>query len=269
MKTVREQHQDTMKDFIETCNMTPLEIRSDYSSRVDFSPLSRDDVAIEHLNDTDALAITTETFDRAQHGDNSSGNSHSIRMDVEVLIQNQSQRKVLQRDMHAPFASLHANQKKTKQASRGWGFRTLKRRVATCLQRSRFHGWRMGVLIGSCLSAFVLFCNIILVAVGCRTHGGFHGGFATLRTGDTSDISRASIIAHLLINACSTMLLAASSYTMQVLSSPTRDEVDSQHHKGRWLDIGLLSFSNLRIISRQRLRVCVILMLSSIPLHVL
>lgn len=185
--------------------MTPLQIRSDYSSRVDFSPLSRDNETIEHLDDTDALVITPETFDRAQHGDNSSGDSHSIGMDVDVLTQNQSQRKVLQHDIHAPFASLHANQKKTKQASRGWGFRTLKRRVATRLQRSRFHGWRMGVLTGSCLSALVLFCNITLVAVGRRTHGGFRGGFATLRTGDTRDISRASIVAHLLINACSTI----------------------------------------------------------------
>ncbi|KAF1966152.1 hypothetical protein BU23DRAFT_417826, partial [Bimuria novae-zelandiae CBS 107.79] len=73
---------------------------------------------------------------------------------------------------------------------------------------SRYYGWRMGVLIGSCIN-----------------------------------------------------------YTMQVLSSPTRKEIDRAHRNGKWFDIGVLGVHNLRRIPLKRLMLCSILILSSSPLH--
>lgn len=141
--------------------------------------------------------------------------------------------------------------------------------ITTQLRDSRFHGWRMGVLVGSCLSAFVLCCNIGLVVTGSQINGGYQGGMAILRIGTTSEMSRLSTVAHLLINACSTILLGASNYTMQVLSAPTREDIDRAHHKDRWFDIGLLSIRNLRAIPRRRTAICLVLAISSIPLHLL
>ena len=56
---------------------------------------------------------------------------------------------------------------------------------------------------------------------------------------------------------------------MQVISSPTRKEVDIAHQKGRWLDVGIPSMRNLRGISWMRIVMWSILALSSIPLHLM
>jgi hypothetical protein len=61
--------------------------------------------------------------------------------------------------------------------------------------------------------------------------------------------------------------LASSNYTMQVMSSPTRKEIDGAHIRGEWLDVGLLSPRNFRFISRRRAGLCFMLAISSIPLH--
>ncbi|UPX15171.1 uncharacterized protein EKO05_0005628 [Ascochyta rabiei] len=65
----------------------------------------------------------------------------------------------------------------------------------------------------------------------------------------------------------SSILLASSNYTMQVLSSPTRREIDRAHYRGDWLEVGILSTRNLPKISRKRAVLCITLALSSIPLH--
>ncbi|KAH5117022.1 hypothetical protein HBH71_117950 [Parastagonospora nodorum] len=65
----------------------------------------------------------------------------------------------------------------------------------------------------------------------------------------------------------STMLLSASNYTMQVLSSPTRNDIDKAHAKSEHLDIGVLSMRNLARIPKRRLFLFIIMALSSIPIH--
>ncbi|KAH6612515.1 hypothetical protein C7974DRAFT_418464 [Boeremia exigua] len=136
------------------------------------------------------------------------------------------------------------------------------------LEQSRFYGWRVGVLLGSCVSTFVLICNIAMIIVGAKTGSGYDGeGVATLMAADEETISRWNTICHVFINILSTVLLSASNYTMQVLNSPTRREIDVAHLRGRWLDIGLVSIHNLRVISRKRAALCLMLAVSSLPLH--
>lgn len=138
------------------------------------------------------------------------------------------------------------------------------------LSQSRFYGWRMGVLTGSCMSAFVLCINIGLAIYGSTTENGYGvDGIADLKTGPAADMSRWSTTFHLFINAFSTMLLAASNYTMQVLCSPTRADIDRVHQQGKWFDVSILSFRNLKRIPRQRTALALALAFSSIPLHLL
>lgn len=138
------------------------------------------------------------------------------------------------------------------------------------IRQSRFHGWRMGVLFGCCMSALVLCCNIGLIVAGATSRGGYNSdGIADLFSGDEAKISRYNTVLHVLINALSTALLAGSNYTMQVLSSPTRHDVDKAHSNGQWLDIGILSPRNLWNIPRKRTVLWLILALSSMPLHLL
>jgi hypothetical protein len=139
----------------------------------------------------------------------------------------------------------------------------------TRIRASRYHGWRMGVLAGCVMSAFVLSCNIAILIAGSQIHGGYKQGIADLVSGSAPDISRWSTAAHLIINVFSTILLGASNYTMQVLSSPTRNDIDKAHTKRKWLDVGILSMRNLGTIPRKRAMLWGVLAFSSVPLHLL
>jgi hypothetical protein len=90
----------------------------------------------------------------------------------------------------------------------------------------------MGVLLGSLASATVLLSNIALVYVGQRNSGYDSDWIATLFEGDEEAVTRFDIGAHVLINVLSTLLLSMSNYTMQVLNSPTRPDVDKAHGYG-------------------------------------
>ena len=135
-------------------------------------------------------------------------------------------------------------------------------------RRKFFQGWRMGVTLGAIGAATILLLNIILTIVWSTRHPVQHG-FATIQGGSCSESSRLTLWLHLLINALSTILLAASNYCMQCLSSPTRKDIDKAHAQHRWLDIGVPSFRNLGSISRYRRCLWWLLALSSIPLHLL
>ncbi|KAH7385720.1 hypothetical protein BKA66DRAFT_440890 [Pyrenochaeta sp. MPI-SDFR-AT-0127] len=146
--------------------------------------------------------------------------------------------------------------------------RSFDSRYTNWQKNCRYHGWRMGVLSCSCIVGFVLCCNIALLIAGFYSKAGFNkDGVADLIAGEEDVITRWNTMLHLLINILSTILLAGSNYTMQVLSSPTREEIDNAHKRGDCLEIGLLSFRNLRRISGKRVLLGTVLALSSIPLH--
>jgi hypothetical protein len=141
--------------------------------------------------------------------------------------------------------------------------------ISLAMRKSRLRGWRMGIVIGSCMSSIVLGVNITILIVGVTRGKGFENGFAVPMSGTASDMSRWSSAMHLVINALSTILLAASNYTMQVLSSPTREDIDRAHAKHEHLDIGVLSVRNLTRIPRRRLLLFILMGMSTIPIHLL
>ena len=74
---------------------------------------------------------------------------------------------------------------------------------------------------------------------------------------------------HLAINVLSTILLSASNYCIQCLSSPTRQEVNKAHANAEWLDIGVPSIRDLRYIGWRRIITWWLLGLNSVPLHLM
>jgi len=142
-------------------------------------------------------------------------------------------------------------------------------KVQERMRRSRFYGWRMGLLIGSCMKAFVLCCNITLVIVALLRNKKKTHTVLNLVAGSTAATSQWSTIFHVLVNVLNTILLGASSYTVQVLSSPTRPDIDVAHAKDGWLDVGILGLRNLRFLPRGRVALRLLLGLSSIPLLLL
>ena len=128
------------------------------------------------------------------------------------------------------------------------------------------NGYHFGVMCCAWTSAMVLLINLTATIWGVKKFG-ITDGLGTFQTGDCGSTSRLGFWLHLIINALSTLLLGASNYSMQCLSSPTRSEIDRAHRKYIWLDIGTPSVRNLRSISWSRISLWWALAISSIPLH--
>ena len=110
----------------------------------------------------------------------------------------------------------------------------------------------MSATLCAIAGATILFVNVIAtIAVFART--GERGGLATIQEGSCPESERLGLQLHLLINALSAGLLAASNYCMQCVSTPTRENINKAHAQHRWLDIDVSSIRNLRNISGFRL----------------
>ena len=124
----------------------------------------------------------------------------------------------------------------------------------------------MGVALCAATSGLVFVLNLTLT-VWASSKYGLEAGVGTIHYGSCDKTRSLSLWLHILINLLSTLLLGASNYTMQCLTSPTRDEIDRAHSCHDWLDVGVPSLRNLRRISRDRALLWWLLALSGIPLH--
>ena len=130
----------------------------------------------------------------------------------------------------------------------------------------KLNGYHYGVMCCAWTSAVVLVINLMVTIWSVKKFG-IVDGLGTFQTGDCGSTSKIGFWLHLIINGLSTLLLGASNYSMQCLSSPTRSEVDKAHRKCIWLDIGTQSVRNLRRISWSRIGLWWALAISSVPLH--
>jgi hypothetical protein len=112
-------------------------------------------------------------------------------------------------------------------------------------------GWRGGVALNMIL-AFVA----LAVSVGCMVaiivHTSSLPSQSSIREGSCDDIRAVNVGLRVAINVIGIVLVAGATYVFQVLTSPTRAEVDRAHRSSRYLDIGVPSFRNLIYISRWR-----------------
>lgn len=134
--------------------------------------------------------------------------------------------------------------------------------------------WIRGVHICTAVSSSVLLINIILIAIATVRSRRDNNDpdlpdFEVIYDGSCSITKRWDVALHLLINVLSTAILAASNYTMQTLVAPSREEVDEEHKKGRWLDIGTPSTRNLFVVARHRVWLWVVLLTTATPFHLL
>jgi hypothetical protein len=136
--------------------------------------------------------------------------------------------------------------------------------------RRPFSGWRTGVLVSLIGATSVFLLNLILTLWVWR-NGRYEiqGGIGMLLQGSCARVRRLNVWVHLLVNLLSTLLLCASNYCMQILNAPSRSEVDQAHSRRQWLQIEVPSLHNLKRIGRDRSILWMLLMLSSLPLHLL
>lgn len=129
-------------------------------------------------------------------------------------------------------------------------------------------GWRFTVWTGTLITFLVLWANIgLLVWAQTKAHDIGESGVVALYEGTCLERDNIFRWSHIAINIFSTLLLGASSFAMQCLCAPDREDIDRLHARGVWMDVGISSLRNLRWIARRRLFLWICLCLSSVPLH--
>ena len=88
-----------------------------------------------------------------------------------------------------------------------------------------------------------------------------------LFSGDCAKAKSINAWLQVIINALSTVLLGASNYCMQCLTSPTREEIDQAHAQGIFLQVGVPSAHNIWGICGHRRLLWLVLVMSALPLH--
>ena len=141
-------------------------------------------------------------------------------------------------------------------------FRRQKRRT------TKFSGWRFGSLVACFEVGICLTFNVLFIVFAVTTSNP-QNGIGTLYEGSCETVKNLDTWLHVVLNGLATALIGASNYNMQCLTSPSRQETDTAHVKGVWLDIGIPSIRNLCHIARKRVFLWVLLATSSLPLHLL
>ncbi|RTE77655.1 hypothetical protein BHE90_007883 [Fusarium euwallaceae] len=137
-------------------------------------------------------------------------------------------------------------------------------------RRFRFEsGWRFGLFAGAASCAVVFIINLFTTIWAMKRDKKNKIGQPVLQEGPCSDMRYLNTGLHLVINALSSVMLAASNYGMQCISAPTRADVDKAHFEGKWMDIGVPSVHNLWRLPTKRVALWGLLMVSSLPLHLL
>ena len=129
-------------------------------------------------------------------------------------------------------------------------------------------GWRSTVVWQTNLGISILILNFALT-IWCYIKLHIEKGVATVYQGPCAQTKDLVTALHLAICILSSLLLGASNYCMQILSAPTRKEVDGAHARRKCLSIGVASFNNLMYVDRRKTFLYFLLGISSIPLHLL
>ncbi|KAK6082035.1 hypothetical protein SCUP234_04348 [Seiridium cupressi] len=131
-------------------------------------------------------------------------------------------------------------------------------------------GWKRAARVNSIvLGAITLTLVACLITSAKQTAGLSKALMFYTGTCDGGSAAQVNVALHLLLNVVSTAIFASSNFFMQVLNSPSRKEVDEIHANGSWMGIGVPSVRNAFRVSKFKTSCWILLLVSSIPLHLL
>lgn len=133
-------------------------------------------------------------------------------------------------------------------------------------RKQQLSGWYAGAL-ASCFTALIVLAINSSVTIYAAASHPVDNGIGTIFHGDCARAKTINTWLQLAVNVLSTILLGASNYCMQCLGSPTREEVDKGHSRGRFLHLGVPSMHNIMGIGLSRKLLWLSLGLSAFPLH--
>lgn len=129
-------------------------------------------------------------------------------------------------------------------------------------------GWRRAVLFNTIAVSILTTLGIAFLAWSVSKGSGLDASHIIFE-GDCSSTKAVNMWLHLALNVCSTGVLASSSFFMQIMTSPTRRDVDTSHKYSIPLTIGVPSIPNLFHVSKLKATFWVLLFITSFPIHLL
>jgi hypothetical protein len=129
-------------------------------------------------------------------------------------------------------------------------------------------GWRAGVALNVLLAFFILVAGFVCL-IYAVSKVSLSAGESVIFSGSCPTAENIDSGVYAVINVFGVVLLAGGNYVFQVLSSPTRCEVNIAHTKKKWLDIGIPSVRNLAHISKSRVVTAVVLLLVAVIIQVM
>ena len=117
------------------------------------------------------------------------------------------------------------------------------------------------------MAGSVAVLNIVVFVWAVASHPLDPRGVGTMYTGSCDTTRVANGVAHVAINGLSALFLTSGNYCMQILTTPTRADLDAAHAVGGWLEIGVPSIANLCRFQRRRVFLWLSLGLISTLLH--
>ncbi|KAK4168834.1 hypothetical protein QBC43DRAFT_81563 [Cladorrhinum sp. PSN259] len=163
------------------------------------------------------------------------------------------------------------------QASMAWGSNVEAQRSLTGGGRSGsgksgirgcLVGWRAGVAMNTFLAFLILVTGFVCLILAI-SRAPIIDNRSAIFSGSCDTASKLEWGLHAVINIFAVALMAGANYVFQVLSSPTRAEINEAHRKWTWLHIGIPSFRNLLHIGKSRVFLSILLLLSAVVTQVL
>ncbi|KAF4446592.1 hypothetical protein FALBO_17056 [Fusarium albosuccineum] len=134
--------------------------------------------------------------------------------------------------------------------------------------RTLMAGWRGGVAANVLLAFLILVASIICLALA-SAKGHIAASDSSLMEGSPAKVDGIGRGILVVVNLFAIILIAGANYLVQILSSPTRAEVDIAHENRKWLDIGIPSLRNLSAISPTRASLSALMLVLAVSSQVI
>lgn len=128
-------------------------------------------------------------------------------------------------------------------------------------------GWRRTAVMNIIMAFVCVTILLIILSISVSQPGSSLSRPTVIFKGDCTSSGRLNLVLNLLVNILSGVVLASSNFFMQVLSSPSREEIDIAHSWLRSLDIGVPSVKNLYYVARFKSFSWLMFLISSVPIH--
>ncbi|GAP88371.1 hypothetical protein SAMD00023353_2900400 [Rosellinia necatrix] len=128
-------------------------------------------------------------------------------------------------------------------------------------------GWRRTGAINVVLAYVCEIILLVILSISLSQPGASLARPTIIFEGNCDLSSKLNFVLHLLVNIISGVVLASSNFFMQVLSSPSREEIDKAHSWLRSIDIGIPSIKNLSYVTKFKSRSWFVFLVSSVPIH--